>query len=147
MNKKLVFVVLLSLILLSIVGCGQDKEIMEEKENQITEKITMQDSLSDVKDRLIKASTYDEMDPNKKSMDESLEYVKSVLPEGIKEVAKNYKKEKGVTEIIYEVDEFEFTVNYIHPFKKGGNNVDEYDLECTSGTIFSGICFRNNRVY
>lgn len=148
MNKKLTTVIgALILMSLFMFGCSTSKETPKEKDNQSENKISMQDSLSDVKNRLMEASIYDEMDPNKKSMDESVEYAKGILPNGIKEINKTYKKELGVTIVTYEVEDFEFSVNYIHPLNKNRSETNEYDLEHTSGVIFTGINFKNKENY
>ena len=138
MNIKKIFMIAICLILILSIGCSKNEKRITEDEQHIA-KITMQDSLSEVKDKLIKASVYDQMDKATRNMEESLEYVKSILPEGIKEINKEYKKDKGVTEVTYEVDDFKFTVWYIHPQGKGESSDGEYDLEKTSGIYFSEI--------
>lgn len=138
MKIKKIFMIVICLISILSIGCSKNEKIITEDEQKIT-KITMQDSLSEVKDKLIKASEYDRMDKATRNMEESLEYVKSILPEGIKEINKEYKKDKGVTEVTYKVDDFKFTVWYIHPLGKGESSDDEYDLEKTSGIYFSAI--------
>lgn len=138
MKIKKIFMIVICLISILSIGCSKNEKIITEGEQKIT-KITMQDSLSEVKDKLIKASEYDQMDKATRNMEESLEYVKSILPEGIKEINKEYKKDKGVTEVTYKVDDFKFTVWYIHPLGKGESSDDEYDLEKTSGIYFSAI--------
>lgn len=132
------FIIVICLISVLSIGCSKNEKIIVKDEQNIA-KITMQDSLSEVKNKLIKASVYDKMDKATRNMDESIEYVKSILPEGIKEINKEYKKDKGVTEVTYEVDEFKFTVWYIHPQGKVESSDDEYDLEKTSGIYFSAI--------
>ncbi|MPM97829.1 hypothetical protein SDC9_145009 [bioreactor metagenome] len=132
------FIIVICLVSILSIGCSKNEKIIKEDE-QDTGKITMQDSLSEVKDKLIKASVYDKMDKATRNMEESLEYVKSILPQGIKETNKEYKKDKGITEVTYEVDDFKFTVWYIHPQGKGESSDEEYDLEKTSGIYFPAI--------
>ncbi|MEG2379964.1 MAG: hypothetical protein RSB77_07065 [Bacilli bacterium] len=147
-KKKLTTVVgVLALISLLMIGCSNSNETKLEKDNQYISKISMQDSLNDVKKKLVEASFYDEMDQNKKSMDESIEYAKSILPDGIKEIDKTYKKDLGITRITYELDGFEFMVSYYHPLGKNTSENNEYDLQRTSGVVFKGISFENMEEY
>ncbi|WP_434799777.1 hypothetical protein [Terrisporobacter vanillatitrophus] len=95
MNKKLIVIGLSLFIALSILGCSKNKETIKEESNKNTVKISMEDSLNEVNNKLTKASEYYEMNPDKKSMDESLEYAKSILPDGVKDISKNIKRIKG----------------------------------------------------
>lgn len=86
-----------------------------------------------IREELSAVSNYGEFDPIERTMEESIEYTKSYLPEGVKELKTSFNSEQGITEVIYEYDDLYYTATYIHPFKEVGNNVDEYDLEKTLG--------------
>ena len=104
-------------------GCSQNK-------NEDTKE-------DDLEKKLIESSYSSEENPKELTMEESLEYVKSVLPSGIQEVNKVFESEVGVTSVIYEVDGSKFEVRYMHPYKEDGNMVDEYDLSKTVGIYFN----------
>lgn len=135
---KKIFIVAICLISTLGIGCSKS-------EKTTATQITMQDSLPQVKSKLVDASYYNEDDRANKSMEQSIEYIKTILPQGIKEVSKEYKKDKGITEIIYEIDDFKFTVWCVHPLGKGESIDDEYDLQNTSGIYFSDINWHNKK--
>ena len=133
-------ILIVSICLISILGIGCSKS-----EKTSSTQVSIQDSLTQVKSKLVDASYYNEDDKASRSMEESIEYIKTILPQGIKEVSKEYKKDKGITEIIYEIDDFKFTVWFIHPLGKGESSDDEYDLQNTSGIYFSDINWHNTK--
>nr|WP_317331154.1 hypothetical protein [uncultured Romboutsia sp.] len=126
MKLRLFSIGLLTSMSLFMFGCSKDVS---------TKEITIQD----LEKKMSEASYSSEENPIERTMDESLEYVKSVLPEGIEEKDRTYEPEVGVTEVTYTVDEFEFEVRYMHPHKKvdGGIWLDEYDLNNTAGIYFT----------
>ncbi len=144
MNLKGVSVCLLASISLFMFGCSQSKNIekgYDKSKSEIEDfnqgKQDMQEnSVADLEKRLYEASYSSEINPKELTMEESLEYVKGVLPSGIQEINKVFESEVGVTSIIYEVDGFKFEVRYMHPYKEDGNMVDEYDLNKTVGISF-----------
>ena len=139
---KKIFIVSICLISILGIGCIKSEKTTE---NQDSKQVSIQDSLTQVKSKLVDASYYNEDDKASRSMEQSIEYIKTILPQGIKEVSKEYKKDKGITEIIYEVDDFKFTVWFIHPLGKGESIDDEYDIKNTSGIYFSDINWHNTK--
>lgn len=71
-------------------------------------------------------------------MEESIDYVKSIIPNDSKEIENVYEKEVGVNQVIYEYEGQKIEVRYMHPYKEDGNNVDEYDLNKIVG-IYIGF--------
>lgn len=122
---------------LFMFGCSKDNDKTNESskietENTIVNKDAEESSLQDLEGTLSEASYSSESNPIERTMDESLEYVKSILPEGIQETNRNFESEVGVTEVIYEVDNIAFEVRYMHPYKDDGMG-DEYNLDKTAG--------------
>ena len=71
-------------------------------------------------------------------MEESIDYVKSIIPKDSKEIENVYEKEVGVNQVIYEYEGQKIEVRYMHLYKEEGNNVDEYYLNKTVG-IYIGF--------
>lgn len=141
MRLRRVSIGLLVGVSLFMFGCSKDNDTTNESsktetENTIVnkgEKDTEESSPQDLEGKLSEASYSSELNPIERTMDESLDYVKSILPEGIQETSRNLESEVGVTEVIYEVDDLAFEVRYMHPYKESGGMVYEYNLDKTSG--------------
>lgn len=123
MKLKLFIIGILVTLSMFMFGCNRSNNTLNEvkkTENQ------------EIEEKLSKASYSSELDPIQRTMEESVEYVKGILPQGVEEVDRNYESEVGVTEVTYKVDNLEFKVRYMHPYKENGNS-DEYDLNKTAG--------------
>lgn len=146
MKLRGVSICLLSLILLSMFGCSKDESIEKdydkvktEVENIDREQQSEEDnSVEDLEKKLSEFSYSSEENPKYRTMGESLEYVKDILPSGIEETNRVFESEVGVTSVTYEVDGLKFEVRYMHPHKEEDNMiiVDEYDLDKTAGISF-----------
>ncbi len=146
MKLKGVSICLLISILLFMFGCSKDESTekdydksKKEVENINKEKQSEENnSVEDLEKKLSESSYSSEENPKYLTMDESLEYVKDILPSGIEETNRVFESEVGVTSVIYEVDELKFEVRYMHPHKEEDNMmiVDEYDLDKTAGIYF-----------
>ena len=129
-------VISICLIIVSIflIGCSKETNSSNPSTSSSTEnKKDEQNDIEKIREELSAVSNYGESDPIERTMEESIEYTKRYLPKGIKEVKTSFDSEPGVTEVIYEYDGLYYRATYMHPFKEGGNNVDEYDLEKTVG--------------
>ncbi|WP_250674388.1 hypothetical protein LZ906_011850 [Paraclostridium ghonii] len=129
MKLRLVSVWILVILSMFMFGCNRSNDTLNEVEKTENKDIIESQEL-EVK--MSEASYSSESDPIKRTMEESVEYVKGILPKGISEIDRNYESEVGVTEVTYKADNLEFKVRYMHPYKENGNS-DEYDLNKTVG--------------
>ncbi|OXX82575.1 hypothetical protein AVM15_17625 [Paraclostridium benzoelyticum] len=90
------------------------------------------------------ACIYDSKDQAIKTMEEAKEYVKNILPDGIKEIESKYSEDKGVTYAKYGTEDFVFYVCYGHPYKPLENNIKNYDLNTVSGITFPRVEINSN---
>lgn len=126
--------VCLIIVSIFLIGCSKETNSSNPSTSSSTEnKKDEQNDIEKIREELSAASNYGESNPIERTMEESIEYTKSYLPKGAKEIKTSFYSDSGVTEVIYEYDGLYYSVTYMHPFKEGGNNVDEYDLEKTVG--------------
>lgn len=132
--KLRVISVCLIVVSIFLIGCSKETNSSNPSTSSSTEnKKDEQNDIEKIREELSAASNYGESNPIERTMEESIEYTKSYLPKGVKEVKTSFYSEPGVTEVIYEYDGLYYRATYMHPFKEGGNNVDERDLEKTVG--------------
>ncbi|WP_434799227.1 hypothetical protein [Terrisporobacter vanillatitrophus] len=134
MNLKIVSICIV-IVSIFMFGCSKKNDSPSDTSSSLSaeNEDNKQNKIEELKEKLSKASNYGESNPIERTMDESIEYAKSNLPEGIKEVKSTFNSDNGTTQVIYEENDMYFRVTYMHPFKEDGNNVDEYDLEKTVG--------------
>ena len=137
----------IAILTLSMTGCSiKDKEenLDTSNQNSLNQKIKKNDEdnkhqeLLELADKFRESSYSSEENPKELSMEESIDYVKGIIPNGSKEIENVYEKEVGVNQVIYEYEGQKIEVRYMHPYKEDGNNVDEYDLNKTVG-IYIGF--------
>lgn len=140
MNVRLTSIGILLILFIFTVGCSKSNKAVEEsqktaKENEIKnqeDEDLKELNIQELVQKLAAASYSSESEPIQRSMEGSLEYVKGILPEGVKEIDRTYESEVGVTAVTYKADDIEFEVRYMHPYKDNGKS-DEYDLSKTAG--------------
>ncbi|WP_270505019.1 hypothetical protein [Paraclostridium sordellii] len=130
-----------------MTGCSiKDKEENLDTSNQNSLNLSVEKNDEDNKyqellelaDKFRESSYSSEENSKELSMEESIDYVKSIIPNDSKEIENVYEKEVGVNQVIYEYEGQKIEVRYMHPYKEDGNNVDEYDLNKTVG-IYIGF--------
>lgn len=155
MIKKRLVLGLTFLICIFTLGCSKVENTSKEddskkisNEHNINKdnanKISTKDSLNEVKDKMYNACIYDSQDNAIKTMEEAKEYVKNILPDGIKEIESKYSEDKGVTYAKYGTEDFVYYVCYIHPYKPLENNIKNYDLHTVSGIKFKRVEINSN---
>lgn len=127
MNVRLASIGIVLILFILIVGCSKSNKTIEDGKETGKEV-----NIQELEQKLSAASYSSELEPVQRSMEGSLEYVKGILPEGVKEIDRTYESEVGVTAVTYKADDIEFEVRYMHPYKDNGNS-DEYDLSKTAG--------------
>ncbi len=137
MKKNMMLGLFIALCLFA-VGC-KDTSIGTEapaSESEPTKnKVTLEDNMTEVKDKLYKACFFDKKNNPVKTMEESLQYIKSVLPEEVKEI-KNVSLEKdGLTKLKYKIEDIVFYVVVLHPYNGNGN----FDFKSVSGISFPRV--------
>lgn len=137
----------IAILTLAMTGCSiKDKEENLDTSNQNSLNLSVEKNDEDNKhqellelaDKFRESSCSSEENPKELSMEESIDYVKSIIPNDSKEIENVYEKEVGVNQVIYEYEGLKIEVRYMHPYKEDGNNVDEYDLNKTVG-IYIGF--------
>ncbi|CEN23606.1 Uncharacterised protein [[Clostridium] sordellii] len=137
----------IAILTLAITGCSiKDKEENLDTSNQNSLNLSVEKNDEDNKhqellelaDKFRESSYSSEENLKERSMEESIDYVKSIIPNDSKEIENVYEKEVGVNQVIYEYEGQKIEVRYMHPYKEDGNNVDEYDLNKTVG-IYIGF--------
>lgn len=101
---------------------------IQKQENEYSNEINIQE----LEQKLTQASYSSELEPIERSMEGSVSYVKEILPKDVEEIDRTYESEVGVTAVTYKVNNIEFEIRYMHPYKNNGNS-DEYDLSKTAG--------------
>ncbi|MGX4599999.1 hypothetical protein [Faecalimicrobium sp. JNUCC 81] len=139
--------ILIAVLVLGMTGCTSEKDKAKNLENgNSTTKVEKSNdknaekenkNIQELKDKFKESSYSSESNPKELSMDESIDYAKKVIPENVKEISNKFEKEVGVTQKIYEYEDYEIEVRYMHPYKEDGNQVDEYDLSKTVGIYFN----------
>lgn len=140
MKVKVVVIGVLFIAFIFMLSYNKSNKIKEKpRERDIESNIQNQENeylneinIQELERKLTQASYSSESEPIQRSMEGSLEYVKGILPEGVKEIDRTYESEVGVTAVTYKADDIEFEVRYMHPYKDNGNS-DEYDLSKTAG--------------
>lgn len=137
----------IAILTLAMTGCSiKDKEENLDTSNQNSLNLSVEKNDEDNKhqellelaDKFRESSYSSEENLKERSMEESIDYVKSIIPNDSKEIENVYEKEVGVNQVIYEYEGLKIQVRYMHPYKEYGNNVDEYDLNKTVG-IYIGF--------
>lgn len=137
----------IAILTLAMTGCSiKDKEENLDTSNQNGLNLSVEKNDEDNKhqellelaDKFRESSYSSEENLKERSMEESIDYVKSIIPNDSKEIENIYEKEVGVNQVIYEYEGQKIEVRYMHPYKEEGNNVDEYDLNKTVG-IYIGF--------
>ena len=132
----------IAILTLAMTGCSiKDKEENLDTSNQNSlnlsveknDEVNKHQELLELADKFRESSYSSEENLKERSMEESIDYVKSIIPNDSKEIENVYEKEVGVNQVIYEYEGLKIQVRYMHPYKEDGNNVDEYDLEETLG--------------
>lgn len=155
MIKKRLVLGLTLLICIFTLGCSKVENTSKEDDSKkisnehninkdTANKISTKDSLNEVKDKMYNACIYDSQDNAIKTMEEAKEYVKNILPDGIKEIESKYSEDKGVTYAKYGTADFVYYVCYIHPYKPLENNIKNYDLNTVSGIKFKRVEINSN---
>lgn len=137
----------IAILTLAMTGCSiKDKEENLDTSNQNSLNLSVEKNDEDNKhqellelvDKFRESLYSSEENLKERSMEESIDYVKSIIPNDSKEIENVYEKEVGVNQVIYEYEGQKIEVRYMHPYKEDGNNVDEYDLNKTVG-IYIGF--------
>lgn len=137
----------IAILTLAMTGCSiKDKEENLDTSNQNSLNLSVEKNDEDNKhqellelaDKFRESSYSSEENLKERSMEESIDYVKSIIPNDSKEIENVYEKEVGVNQVIYEYEGQKIEVRYMHSYKEDGNNVDEYDLNKTVG-IYIGF--------
>ncbi|CEO26432.1 hypothetical protein [Paraclostridium sordellii] len=137
----------IAILTLAMTGCSiKDKEenLDTSNQNSLNQSVEKNDEdnkhqeLLELADKFRESSYSSEENLKELSMEESIDYVKGIIPKGSKEIENVYEKEVGVNQVIYEYEGQKIEVRYMHPYKEEGNNVDEYDLNKTVG-IYIGF--------
>ncbi|CEK39061.1 hypothetical protein [Paraclostridium sordellii] len=137
----------IAILTLAMTGCSiKDKEENLDTSNQNSLNLSVEKNDEDNKhqellelaDKFRESSYSSEENLKERSMEESIDYVKSIIHNDSKEIENVYEKEVGVNQVIYEYEGQKIEVRYMHPYKEDGNNVDEYDLNKTVG-IYIGF--------
>lgn len=155
MIKKRLVLGLTFLVCIFALGCSKVENTSKEDDSKkisnehninkdASNKISFNDSLSEVKDKMYNACIYDSQDQPIKTMEEAKKYVKNILPDGIKEIESKFREDKGVTYAKYGIEDFVFYVCYIHPYKPLENNIKNYDLNTVSGIKFKRVEINSN---
>ncbi|TAN67293.1 hypothetical protein WS9_008845 [Paraclostridium sordellii 8483] len=136
----------IAILTLAMTGCSiKDKEenLDTSNQNSLNQSVEKNDEdnkhqeLLELADKFRESSYSSEENLKERSMEESIDYVKSIIPNDSKEIENVYEKEVGVNQVIYEYEGQKIEVRYMHPYKEDGNNVDEYDLNKTVGIYIS----------
>lgn len=136
----------IAILTLAMTRCSiKDKEENLDTSNQNSLNLSVEKNDEDNKhqellelaDKFRESSYSSEENLKERSMEESIDYVKSIIPNDSKEIENVYEKEVGVNQVIYEYEGQKIEVRYMHPYKEDGNNVDEYDLNKTVGIYIS----------
>ena len=137
----------IAILTLAMTGCSiKDKEenLDTSNQNSLNQSVEKNDEdnkhqeLLELADKFRESSYSSEENLKELSMEESIDYVKGIIPKGSKEIENVYEKEVGVNQVIYEYEGQKIEVRYMHPYKEEGKNVDEYDLNKTVG-IYIGF--------
>ncbi|CEQ23213.1 hypothetical protein [Paraclostridium sordellii] len=137
----------IAILTLAMTGCSiKDKEenLDTSNQNSLNQSVEKNDEdnkhqeLLELADKFRESSYSSEENLKELSMEESIDYVKGIIPKGSKEIKNVYEKEVGVNQVIYEYEGLKIQVRYMHSHKEDGNNVDEYDLNKTVG-IYIGF--------
>ncbi|CEN29853.1 Uncharacterised protein [[Clostridium] sordellii] len=137
----------IAILTLAMTGCSiKDKEENLDTSNQNSLNLSVEKNDEDNKhqellelaDKFRESSYSSEENLKELSMEESIDYVKGIIPNDSKEIENVYEKEVGVNQVIYEYEGQKIEVRYMHTYKEEGNNVDEYDLNKTVG-IYIGF--------
>lgn len=155
MIKKRLVLGFTFLICIFTLGCSKVENTSKEDDSKkisnehninkdASNKISFNDSLSEVKDKMYNACIYDSLDQPIKTMEEAKKYVKNILPDGIKEIESKYMKDHGATYAKYGTEDFVFYVCYVHPYKPMENNVKHSDLNAVSGITFPRVEINSN---
>lgn len=143
--KKNIMLGLTVALCLFAVGCqyastGTDVADSESDQNISTNKVNLENSMIEVKDKLYKACFFDNKNNPVKTMEESLGYIKSVLPEGVEEIENVSLEEEGITKLKYKIEDIVFYVFVLHPDNRDIDNRDSiYDFKSVSGISFPRV--------
>lgn len=143
--KKNIMLGLTVALCLFALGCkyaSTETDIANSESDQIisTNKVNLENSMSEVKDKLYKACFFDKKNSPVKTMEESLEYIKSVLPEGVEEIENVSLEEEGITKLKYKIEDIVFYVFVLHPDNRDIDNRDSiYDFKSVSGISFPRV--------
>ena len=86
-----------------LIGCSKETNASNPSTSSSTEnKKDEQNDIEKIREELSAVSNYGQSDPIERTMEESIEYTKSYLPKGVKEVKTSFYSEQGVTKVIYE---------------------------------------------
>lgn len=117
-----------------------------DKTNQSGEKKDISIKKSETLEERLSRSSYNRNSNSKElNMNESMDYVKSVLTDDIVEVGTYYDSKNGVTEKTYESNGKEILVKFYHPLREGSGELDEYNLGRTIGIEFEILNTNENK--
>ncbi|GAA0104702.1 hypothetical protein UT300013_13250 [Paraclostridium sordellii] len=142
--KSYVGIAILTLVITGCSSTDKEEKLDTSNQNSLNQSVEKNDEdnkyqeLLELADKFRESSYSSEQNPKELSMEESIDYVKSIIPKDSKEIENVYEKEVGVNQVIYEYEGQKIEVRYMHPYKEDGNNVDEYDLNKTVG-IYIGF--------
>ena len=144
MKKKGILIVITFLICTINLGCEKSgnttkKDISKKISTEYnSKKISTKDSLDTIHKKLFDASFFNEEGTSVMTIKKGEEYVKSILPDGVKEIESKYKENKGVKIVKYGIDNYVFYACYVHPYT-GYNetNPNSFDIDTICGIHFS----------
>ena len=146
MKKKGILIVITFLICTINLGCEKvgnttkkdaSKKISTEYNSK---KISTKDSLDEIHKKIFDASFFNQQGTSVMTMKKGTEYVKSILPDAVKEIESKYNENKGVKIVKYGIDNYVFYVCYVHPHNFGNpNNPNPYDVNTLCGIHFPRV--------
>lgn len=137
MKRSLLLILMIALCVF-VVGCKDSSIDVQEPASDTklsTDRISLSDSTIEMRDKLYNACFFDKDDKPVKTTEESLDYIKNILPEGIEEIENVCEENKGTTKLKYKVEDVVFYVFILHPH----NGDSTYDLKSASGISFPRI--------
>lgn len=136
--KRSLVLILMIVFCTFVVGCEDSSTNVQEPASYVKsskDRVSLNDSTVEMKDKLYNACFFDKDDKPVKTMEESFDYIKNILPEDVEEIENAYKENKGTTELKYKVKDVVFYVIILHPH----NGDSTYNLKSVSGISFPRV--------
>ena len=137
MKRSLLLIFMIAFCMF-VVGCKDSSIDVQEPVSDAkssTDRVNLNDSTVEMKDKLYNACFFDKDDKPVMTMEESLDYIKNVLPEGVEEIENVCEEDKGTTKLKYKSEDAVFYVFILHPH----NEDSTYNLKSVSGISFPRV--------